>query len=109
MRPATAALLALLALLAALAGCSAYRAYEKCGWAGCPGDPEISRAVRAQLRQHTELEPPNLVYVQTSDAVVFLTGEVATDLQRTTAAEVAQQVPGVRAVVNSIALSYPGR
>jgi osmotically-inducible protein OsmY len=41
--------------------------------------------------------------------VVFLSGRVATDLQRETAASVAREASGVREVVNSIALTYEGR
>jgi osmotically-inducible protein OsmY len=47
--------------------------------------------------------------VQTREGVVYLTGQVATDLQRQSAETVAGQVPGVARVVNSIALTYGGR
>jgi osmotically-inducible protein OsmY len=40
---------------------------------------------------------------------VYLTGQVATDLQRQTAESVAREVPGVGEVVNSIAISFEGR
>jgi osmotically-inducible protein OsmY len=65
--------------------------------------------VKQQLQEHRELGPPNLVYVQTRKGVVYLTGQVATDLQRQAAESIAEQVPGVVNVVNSIALSYTGR
>jgi osmotically-inducible protein OsmY len=89
-------------------GCSSYQAYRKCGWHGCPGDAQITSQVEALLAQHTELQAPNRVYVQTSDGVVFLSGKVNTGLQRDTAGSVAKSAPGVRQVVNSIALSYEG-
>jgi osmotically-inducible protein OsmY len=95
--------------MTALTGCAAYRAYEKCGYNGCPGDQQISDQVRAQLRQHTELLPPNLIYVHTVDGVVYLNGEVATELQRDTATTLAREVPGARQVVDMIALEYQGR
>jgi osmotically-inducible protein OsmY len=99
-----------LALLAAGAsGCTPYRLYEKCGLHGCPGDAEISVAVRALLDRHTELKAPNAVYVQTLDRVVFLSGQVVTDAQRETAESLARQVPGVRGVADEIALEYNGR
>ena len=47
--------------------------------------------------------------IETRGGIVYLTGQVATDLQRDTAVTSAQQVPGVERVVNSIALSYSGR
>ena len=98
-----------LALALCLPGCTGYQAYRKCGWHGCPGDEAVSAQVRTLLAQHPALGPPNEVYVQTADGVVFLSGRVATDLQRETAASVAREASGVREVVNSIALTYEGR
>ncbi len=86
----------------------AYSAWHTCGWRGCPGDAQLTRAVRAELQSHADLAA-NPVYVHTSGAVVFLTGQVATDLQRQTAADLARAVPGVRLVHNDIALEYDGR
>ncbi len=75
----------LIILTDTLTGCGAYSAYRKCGFAGCPGDAKITAEVRALLNQHPVLGPPNQVYVQTLDGVVYLTGQVATDLQRESA------------------------
>jgi len=102
---------AIVALAAALclSACTGYQAYRKCGWHGCPADESITTQVRSLLGQHPALGPPNHVYVQTADGVVFLSGQVATDLQRETAEAVTREAPGVREVVNSIALSYEGR
>jgi osmotically-inducible protein OsmY len=47
--------------------------------------------------------------VQTLDRVVYLTGQMATDLQRDTAESVAREAPGPSRVVNTIALTYTGR
>ena len=99
----------MLAAIAVVPGCSASRVAAECGYEGCPPDQKVTAAVRASLAQHTELRPPNLIYVQTLDGVVYLTGQVATDLQRETAVDVARQVPGVHKVVDNIALNYPGR
>jgi osmotically-inducible protein OsmY len=109
MKPERCVLVLALAVALCLPGCTSYQAYRKCGWHGCPGDQAISTQVRALLEQHPALGPPNHVYVQTADGVVFLSGRVATDLQREIAATVAREASGVREVVNSIALSYEGR
>jgi osmotically-inducible protein OsmY len=93
-------------LAGSLSACAVYR---KCGFAGCPGDADITANVRAVFNQYPVLEPPNLVYVQTLDRVVYLTGQVNTDPERVLAKSVALQVPGVRRVVNSINLAYQGR
>jgi osmotically-inducible protein OsmY len=93
-------------LAGSLCGCAAYR---KCGFAGCPGDANITADVRALFNQYPVLEPPNLIYVQTLDHVVYLTGQVNTDAERILAKSVALQAAGVTQVVNSINLSYQGR
>ena len=93
-------------LTGGLCACAAYR---KCGLAGCPGDARITADVEALFNQYPVLEPPNLVYVQTLDHVVYLTGQVNTDPERVLAKSVALQVPGVTRVVNSINLGYQGR
>ena len=109
-RPKLFSVLALVVIqAAALSGCAAYHAYRKCGFHGCLGDASITAEVRALLDQHPALGPPNQVYVQTLDRVVYLTGQVATDLQRSIADSTAREAPGVREVVNTIALSYNGR
>ncbi|HEX9140545.1 MAG TPA: BON domain-containing protein [Steroidobacteraceae bacterium] len=85
-----------------LAGCAVY---EKCGFQGCPGDAELSAKVQALILQHPALQPPNLIYVQTLDHVVYLSGMVDTSTERLLAQSVAQAAPGVKRVVNSIAES----
>jgi osmotically-inducible protein OsmY len=93
----------------ALGGCTSYSDLRDCGWRGCAGDPQITQLVRAQLDQHAELRAPNQVSVQTLQRVVYLTGQVSTDMQRQVAASVAAHVPGVKKVVNNIGLPYEGR
>ena len=93
-------------LTGALPACAVYR---KCGFAGCPGDAKITADVRALIHQHPAVEPPNLVYVQTLDHVVYLSGQVDTDLERFMAESLALEVAGVTRVVNSINLSFEGR
>lgn len=107
MRSGNPLVLAFILLLAlALQGCVAS---SQCASGGCQGDAKVTADVQAKLKEYRELGSPNSVYVQTRDGVVYLTGQVATDLQRTTAETVAGKVPGVVRVVNSIALAYGGR
>ena len=106
MRDAERALPALILLsVAALAGCTT----TPCTTGSCKADAKITHDVRAHLKEHRELSAPNVVYVETRGGIVYLTGQVATDLQRDTAESVAGHVPGVVRVVNSIALTYGGR
>jgi osmotically-inducible protein OsmY len=101
----TLSALALAMLLAlSLPGCAAHDAYAKCGAGGCEGDAQITQQVEALFKQHPEFG--HQVYVKTTDHVVFLTGQVATDLQRDTAASIARGVPGVTKVINNIALNF---
>jgi osmotically-inducible protein OsmY len=93
-------------LAGSLCACAVYR---KCGFAGCPGDAKITADVRALFNQYPALQPPNLVYVQTLDHVVYLTGQVNTDTERDLAQSVARHVAGVGRVVNSINTGYQGR
>jgi osmotically-inducible protein OsmY len=93
-------------LTGALPGCAVY---GKCGIAGCPGDAKITANVQALFREYPAMQPPNLVYVQTLDHVVYLSGRVDTDLERLAAETVALSVADVTRVVNSISLSYSGR
>lgn len=97
--------IAALILAASLDACAAYR---KCGFNGCPGDARITADVTARFNHYPELEPPNLVYVQTLDRVVYLTGQVNTEPERDLARTLALQVPGVTQVVNSINIEYQG-
>ena len=97
-----------LAIAASLGACAPVDTLRKCG-AGCPGDAQVTAAVRARLDEHTELLAPNRVYVSTLDGVVYLSGEVATDLQRLDAETIARATPGVPRVVDLISVEYNGR
>ena len=98
----------LVLLMGTLTACAAFNEVRTCGYGGCPADAHITAEVKAQFKQHTELQPPNLLYVQTLNGVVYLSGAVATPLQRETAVDVARQVPSVAHVVDNIALFYTG-
>jgi osmotically-inducible protein OsmY len=63
----------------------------------------------AALAAHPELGPPNEIYVRTLDRVVYLSGQLATDLQRETAEALARRAAGARRVVDIISLEYNGR
>jgi osmotically-inducible protein OsmY len=93
-------------LTGALPACAVYR---KCGFAGCPGDAKITGEVLALLKQYPSLEAPNTVRVQTTDRIVYLNGQVNTELERSMAESVALAIPNVRRVVNSISLNDVGR
>jgi osmotically-inducible protein OsmY len=98
--------LVLLLSYGALVGC----ATDKCTpGVPCTGDAKISEDVRAALATHPELAAPNVVYVQTRNGVVYLTGQVSTGLQRDTAEAAAKATPGVRHVVDNIGIAYRGR
>jgi osmotically-inducible protein OsmY len=99
-----------LAVTGVLAGAlPACAVYSKCGFAGCAGDAKISADVRALMNHYPALEAPNSIRVQSLDHVVYLYGQVDTDLERSTAESVARAIPGVTRVVDSISLSYAGR
>jgi len=104
--PAVLASILLCTCTLALQGCVAS---SQCASEECKHDAKITADVQAKLKERRELGGPNMVYAQTREGVVYLTGQVATDLQRETAENVAGQVPGVVRVVNSIALTYGGR
>ena len=99
--------LALAACMACALGACA--PFEKCGFAGCPGDAQITADVRAQFDRHPELGPSALLNVQTLDGVVYLYGLVATDLVREEAESIALQAPHVKKVVNSLGVTNAGR
>ena len=91
----------------ALQGCASTA--SQCTSESCQQDAKITADLKAKLKEHRELGPPNTVYVQTRGGVVYLTGQVATDLQRSSAESLAENIPGVVSVVNSIALTFGGR
>jgi osmotically-inducible protein OsmY len=93
------ALLSLVIAASVLSGCAAYRT---CGFSGCRGDAEIRAGVETALAQHADLCVPRCPTVQSLDGVVYLSGTLATDLQRDDAGRVAMQVVNVKRVVNNI-------
>ena len=105
--PPVLALALVLAVL--ISACASHSAQQSCPAGGCPDDAKITADVQAQLNQRPGLAPPNRVYVKVIGGVVYLSGQVASDLQRHDAEDAARAVPGVSKVVNTIALTYGGR
>ena len=106
-RAATLTALILGLLLVPLTGCAYSEARAKCGAGGCEGDAAITQQVQALFKQHTEFGTQ--LYVKTMDQVVYLTGQVNTELQRDSAESLARGVTGVRKVINNVGVSYSGR
>ena len=96
----------LIAVTGVLSGCASYQKY---GLSGCRTDKKITVAVEAVIHQYPSLEAPNQIRVQTVDHVVYLYGQVSTDLQSEMAQQAALSVDGVTRVVNSISLGFEGR
>jgi osmotically-inducible protein OsmY len=100
-RPPWSGVLTLLLTASLLTGCAVYR---KCGLSGCPGDADIRAGVEAALAQHADLCVPRCPTVQSLDGVVYLSGQLATELQRDDAADVAVRVAKVKRVINMISV-----
>ena len=81
-------------------------AHGKCESAGCSGDAKITTNVETLLDRHPELGPPSSITVQTRAGVVYLYGEVSSGLERETAESIAEEIPGVARVVDSIFVSH---
>jgi osmotically-inducible protein OsmY len=74
----------------------------------CTTDETITSEVLASYHQHAELAIPNAIRVQTHNQVVYLYGHVSTGLQRADAVSLAQQVPNVKRVIDSIRTNSAG-
>lgn len=104
--PTRRALALALAVTCTLGGCTVYNTYEKCGFHGCPGDAQITAEIRSQINQRDGMEP-TAITVQTLDHVVYLYGVVSSGLEINDAESIARSVPGVRQVINSMAITQP--
>ena len=93
----------ILILAGALPGCATF---GKCEPGECSGDAKITTNVKALLDRHPELGPPSSITVQTRAGVVYLYGEVSSGLERETAESIAEEIPGVARVVDSIFVSH---
>ena len=91
-------------LSGALCGCAVT---PECKVAGCAQDSQITADIQSLFDQRAEFKPPNYVYVKTVNHVVYLTGQVNTDLVRENAESIVRDAADGTRVVNSIALTYP--
>jgi len=88
-------------LAAALSGCAVF---EKCSPENCATDAKITADVDDMFGQHAEFGPPGTVHVQTINGVVYLNGQVNSDMERQSAETLVLRIPNVKDVVNSL---YP--
>ena len=93
-----------LLLSGALCGCAVT---QECKVEACADDSQITASIQSLFDQHAEFKPPNFVHVKTVNHVVYLTGQVNTDLVRESAESIARDAADDIRVVNSIALTYP--
>lgn len=70
--------------------------------AGGLDDGRVTADVMGAIAQHRDLGPPNQIYVDTRDHVVYLSGIALTSLVEDNAKDVARHVPGVIRVVSTI-------
>jgi osmotically-inducible protein OsmY len=96
-------------LISTMSGLTACATYEKCGLEGCPEDRQITTEVESVIHRYPALQGVNTVRVQTLNHVVYLYGQVDTEVERWTAQQAALSVTGVQRVVNSIEFQYEGR
>jgi osmotically-inducible protein OsmY len=88
-----------------LAGCAVT---DECRLAACRDDAKITAEVRTLINANPALASPNLIRVHTRDHVVYLTGQVNTDLVRSIADSLAGTAAGVTRVVDSIGIDDVG-
>jgi osmotically-inducible protein OsmY len=91
-------------LCGALCGCAVT---QECKVESCADDAQITAKIQSMFDRRSEFRPPNFVYVKTVNHVVYLTGQVNTDLVRESAESIVREAAEGTRVVNSIALTYP--
>ena len=80
---------------------------QQCRVVRCADDSQTTANIQALFDQRSEFKPPNFVYVKTVNHVVYLTGQVNTDLVRENAESIVRENADATRIVNSIALTYP--
>jgi osmotically-inducible protein OsmY len=96
---------AALLLVGALSGCATFgETVGKCETTACSADAKLSSDVQTRIGKNPEFGANN-VRAQAIDSVVYLNGTLAVGEQRTDAELAALQTPGVRQVVNDIAVT----
>jgi osmotically-inducible protein OsmY len=86
-------------LAAALSGCAGF---GRCSPENCAIDAKITANVDDMFSQHAEFGPPGTVHVQTINGVVYLNGQVNSDMERQSAEALVIKLPNVKDVVNSL-------
>lgn len=67
-------------------------------------DATLTATVKEAIAQHPDLGPPNQIYIDSRDHVVYLSGFVDNGLIRADAEDVARKVPGVSHVVSVVSV-----
>ena len=86
----------------AFCGCATYGDSSRCRDATCAEEARVTTEVERRIREQRDLNPPNQIYAQTVGGTVYLSGQVTTDVQRYEAERIAQQVGGVRHLVDML-------
>ncbi len=94
-------LLMAVAVAGMAAACSSFGA---CNSSACAEDQRIAAEVKGRLHADSAFRMGN-VHVQARDHVVYLSGLVDTESEQGSAASIAADVPGVRRVVNELAVN----
>ena len=96
---------AALVLMGTLSGCATFgEAVGKCETTACSADAKLTSEVQMRIERNPEFGANN-VRVQAIDEVVYLNGTLSGGEQRADAELAALQTPGVRQVVNDIAVT----
>jgi osmotically-inducible protein OsmY len=82
----------------ALSACADF----KCAPEYCVSDAKITADVRGVLGAHPEFGAPGTLRVQTINGIVYLNGQVNSDMERQSAEALTRQVANVKDVVNSL-------
>jgi osmotically-inducible protein OsmY len=76
--------------------------FEKCSPENCATDAKITADVGNMFGEHAEFGPPGTIHVQTINGVVYLNGQVNSDMERQSAETLVLKVQNVKDVVNSL-------
>jgi osmotically-inducible protein OsmY len=92
-------------VIAGLGGCAAL----ECSPENCATDARITAEVREVFVRYPALGAPGELHVQTINGVVYLNGQVNSDMEMRIARALVMQVPNVKDVVNSLTPRANGR